>query len=102
MRGARQQPHTSCLAHLALVRRGDTAALRLQGGNKSMGVDIENGGVRDLAPDGYLDIFSTKWWAFKLALEAVVTVLRCGPPLRSPGLLYAWTFARACLCAGSA
>ena len=47
-----------------------------QGGATSAGVDVDSGGVRDLSPDGLFDLYTTKWWAFKLAVDAVVTILR--------------------------
>lgn len=31
---------------------------------------------RDLTQDGIYDLYLTKWWALKLAAEAVCTVLR--------------------------
>lgn len=59
------------------------------------GVDIETGVPRDLAQDNITDLFSTKWWAVKLAADAAVTVLRVdqiimskqagGPKPRGPG-----------------
>jgi T-complex protein 1 subunit theta len=45
-------------------------------GSSSAGVDIENGGVRDLGQDGLFDLFTTKQWAIRLACDAVTTVLR--------------------------
>ena len=40
------------------------------------GIDIEGGPPKDLAKDGILDVFMTKWWAIKLATDAAVTVLK--------------------------
>lgn len=61
----------------------------------SAGVDIEGGAPRDLGADGITDVYSTKWWAVKLAADAAVTVLRIdqiimskqagGPKPRGPG-----------------
>jgi len=45
-------------------------------GNGRAGVDIENGGVRDLGTDNLFDLFATKLWAIRLASDAVTTVLR--------------------------
>lgn len=45
-------------------------------GQTSAGVDIETGGVKDLKDDGLYDLYSTKYWAIRLAVDAVVTVLR--------------------------
>lgn len=45
-------------------------------GDGRAGVDIENGGVRDLGPDSLFDVYATKLWALRLAADAVVTVLR--------------------------
>ena len=45
-------------------------------GDSRAGVDIENGGVRDLGADGLFDLFTTKQWAIRLACDAVTTVLR--------------------------
>uniref|UniRef100_A0A7S0S258 CCT-theta n=1 Tax=Chlamydomonas leiostraca TaxID=1034604 RepID=A0A7S0S258_9CHLO len=64
-------------------------------GQAKVGVDIETGVPRDLAQDNITDLFSTKWWAVKLAADAAVTVLRVdqiimskqagGPKPRGPG-----------------
>ena len=45
-------------------------------GNSRAGVDIENGGVRDLGQDGLFDVYAPKQWAIRLATEAVTTILR--------------------------
>ena len=45
-------------------------------GQANAGVDIETGGAKDLSVDSVQDLFSTKWWAIKLAADAVTTVLR--------------------------
>ncbi len=45
-------------------------------GESCAGVDIENGGVRDLGKDGLFDLFATKQWAIRLASDAATTVLR--------------------------
>lgn len=45
-------------------------------GQASAGVDVETGEARDLAQDDLFDLYLTKWWALKLAAEAVCTVLR--------------------------
>jgi hypothetical protein len=45
-------------------------------GNSRAGVDIENGGVRDLGQDGLFDVYATKQWAIRLATDAVTTILR--------------------------
>jgi hypothetical protein len=40
------------------------------------GVDIETGAAKDLSTDGIMDLYATKWWAVKLATDAVITVLK--------------------------
>lgn len=45
-------------------------------GRVTCGVDIDTGKPRDLAEDGIVDLFTAKWWAIKLATEAVCTVLK--------------------------
>lgn len=40
------------------------------------GVDIESGAPKDLCADGIMDLYATKWWAIKLATDAVITVLK--------------------------
>lgn len=45
-------------------------------GNSRAGVDIENGGVRDLGAEALFDLYATKAWAIRLACDAVVTVLK--------------------------
>lgn len=40
------------------------------------GVDIETGAAKDLSSDGIMDLYATKWWAVKLATDAVITVLK--------------------------
>lgn len=40
------------------------------------GVDIETGAPKDLSADGIMDLYATKWWAVKLATDAVITVLK--------------------------
>jgi T-complex protein 1 subunit theta len=37
---------------------------------------LRAGEARDLGDSGVYDLYSTKWWALKLATEAAVTVLR--------------------------
>ena len=46
------------------------------GGQPRAGLDVETGAPADLADSGIVDLFATKWWALKLAAEAVCTVLR--------------------------
>eukprot|EP00878_Enallax_costatus_P019647 GHUV01020730.1.p1 GENE.GHUV01020730.1~~GHUV01020730.1.p1 ORF type:complete len:243 (+),score=86.92 GHUV01020730.1:910-1638(+) len=45
-------------------------------GQVNMGVDIEDGSPKDLSQEGIMDVYVTKWWAVKLATDAVVTVLK--------------------------
>ena len=62
-----------------------------------LGLDIEGGPPCDLAKHGYADLYLTKWWALKLASEAVTTVLRVdqiimakqagGPKARDPNAM---------------
>lgn len=64
-------------------------------GQHNAGVNIEDGQPADLAAQDILDLFATKWWAIKLATDAVVTVLKVdtiimakqagGPKPRGPG-----------------
>lgn len=67
-------------------------------GDANAGVDVEGGPPKDLASseqDGIMDLYATKWWALKLAADAVVTVLKVdqiimakqagGPKPRGPG-----------------
>lgn len=46
-------------------------------GQANAGLDVDGGAPRDLAlSDGIMDLFTTKWWAIKLATEAACTVLK--------------------------
>jgi len=64
-------------------------------GQQGAGLDLVTGEVRDLSPDGIVDLYMTKWWAIKLASDAVNTVLKVdqiimakqagGPKPRGPG-----------------
>jgi hypothetical protein len=45
-------------------------------GQAGAGLDVETGEPADLSTSGIVDLFATKWWALKLAAEAVCTVLR--------------------------
>jgi len=45
-------------------------------GQTNMGVSIESGEPQDLSEEGIMDLYGTKWWAIKLATEAVCTVLK--------------------------
>eukprot|EP00742_Colponemidia_sp_Colp-10_P000949 GILJ01001029.1.p1 GENE.GILJ01001029.1~~GILJ01001029.1.p1 ORF type:complete len:543 (-),score=112.98 GILJ01001029.1:275-1903(-) len=45
-------------------------------GEKNVGIDVEAGGVKDVAEAGVLDHLATKMWAIKLAADAALTVLR--------------------------
>ncbi len=45
-------------------------------GRSAAGLDIETGEPRELAEDGVMDLYTAKWWALKLAVDAVTTVLR--------------------------
>lgn len=45
-------------------------------GQVNTGVDIESGAPKDLSTDGIMDLYATKWWAIKLATDAVITVLK--------------------------
>jgi len=45
-------------------------------GQVNTGVDIESGVPKDLSTDGIMDLYATKWWAIKLATDAVITVLK--------------------------
>jgi len=65
------------------------------GGGPYMGVDIKDGGVTDMAKEGVVDLLLTKQQAIKLAIDAVVTILRVdqiivakpagGPKVKKPG-----------------
>lgn len=64
-------------------------------GQANVGLDVESGQPTDLSKEGIMDLFLTKWWAIKLATEAVSTVLKVdqiimakqagGPKARGPG-----------------
>jgi len=47
-----------------------------QGGGPTMGVDIKDGGVLDVAKEGLVDLLITKLQAIRLATDAVTTILR--------------------------
>ena len=40
------------------------------------GLDVVTGQARELADDGIVDLYQTKWWALRLAADAAVTVLK--------------------------
>jgi len=45
-------------------------------GKSWAGVDLDGGEPKDLSKENIEDIYSTKWWALKLATEAATTVLK--------------------------
>lgn len=45
-------------------------------GQTTTGIDVETGAPKDLTQEGITDLYLTKWWAIKLATEAVITVLK--------------------------
>ena len=45
-------------------------------GKKNAGVNIDDGSVIDVAEAKILDLLNTKYWALRLATEAVLTILR--------------------------
>eukprot|EP00803_Ostreobium_quekettii_P000642 evm.model.scf_83.6 EVM.evm.TU.scf_83.6 scf_83:144034-148310(-) len=45
-------------------------------GDTLAGIDLETGAPKDLTKAGILDLYLTKWWAVKLATDAVVTILK--------------------------
>uniref|UniRef100_A0A383VL87 CCT-theta n=1 Tax=Tetradesmus obliquus TaxID=3088 RepID=A0A383VL87_TETOB len=45
-------------------------------GQVNAGVCIESGAPKDLAAEGIMDVYAAKWWAVRLATDAVVTVLK--------------------------
>ena len=45
-------------------------------GRVAAGLDVGTGQARDLAEDGIVDLYQTKWWALRLAADAAVTVLK--------------------------
>lgn len=45
-------------------------------GQQTAGLDIETGQPTDLSEQGIMDLYTAKWWAVKLATDAVVTVLK--------------------------
>ena len=45
-------------------------------GRMAAGLDVVTGQARDLAEDGIVDLYQTKWWALRLAADAAVTVLK--------------------------
>lgn len=56
---------------------------------------LRAGEARDLGAQGVFDLYSTKWWALKLATEAAVTVLRIDQVRRGT-----WASARPGVCLG--
>jgi len=54
-----------------------TAVLKgLKHSSASIGVDIANGGVRDMTKDGVIDLMATRQMGIKLATQAATTILR--------------------------
>ena len=45
-------------------------------GRNDAGLDVGTGKPRDLSADGIVDLYQTKWWALRLAVDAAVTVLK--------------------------
>lgn len=45
-------------------------------GQARAGLDIETGEARDLGEADIVDLYAAKWWALKLAVDAVTTILR--------------------------
>jgi T-complex protein 1 subunit theta len=45
-------------------------------GNLKAGVDVEQGGIKDMTAEDVWDLLTTKYWALKLATDAACTVLR--------------------------
>lgn len=45
-------------------------------GQVNAGLDLETGAPKDLSQEGIVDIYTSKWWAIKLATDATVTVLK--------------------------
>jgi T-complex protein 1 subunit theta len=45
-------------------------------GNLKAGVDVEQGGIKDMTTEDVWDLLTTKYWALKLATDAACTVLR--------------------------
>jgi len=45
-------------------------------GNTGVGVDIDNQSTVDALQESILDAYTTKYWAIKLAVDAVLTILR--------------------------
>lgn len=45
-------------------------------GETKVGVDVQTGTAKDMTKDSIFDLYQTKWWAIKLATDAVVTVLK--------------------------
>ncbi len=45
-------------------------------GQARAGLDVETGEARDLSEIDILDPYSAKWWALKLSVDAVTTILR--------------------------
>ena len=46
------------------------------GGKATAGLNVETGEPADLSEQGIVDLYSTKWWALRLAADAAVTVLK--------------------------
>eukprot|EP00850_Spirogloea_muscicola_P006992 SM000034S12746 [mRNA] locus=s34:509540:513105:+ [translate_table: standard] len=45
-------------------------------GDRKAGLDVDGGAVRDMTTENIWDLYLTKYWAVKLAADAVCTVLR--------------------------
>jgi T-complex protein 1 subunit theta len=94
-----QQPTPRTLAENSGLQASDVVSSLYAAhaaGDANAGVDIEGGAPHDLSgDDGIMDLYATKWWALKLAADAVVTVLKVdqiimakqagGPKPRGPG-----------------
>jgi len=46
------------------------------GDSNLFGIDVADGKVKDVNEIGILDLWETKSWAFKLCLDAVLTILK--------------------------
>jgi hypothetical protein len=65
-------PHTALPFHLQV----SALYAAHSSGQQGAGINLETGAAEDLRAAGVVDVYTTKWWAIKLATEAVATVLK--------------------------
>ena len=60
-------------------------------GRIGAGLDVTTGKPRELSADGIVDLYQTKWWALRLAVDAAVTVLKVDQIIMVRPYEHAWT-----------